>query len=279
MLYPLTPANAALVRPLFAADVHLAVAAALAGTVPAEIYADDPLQPRAAAVILPSQRVYLAGSPESEAFAAAFGALLRQRYLPLAVGGPIHCAITYFPGLWAERLPAILGDVWGARFEREYYRRPLNTAVPTAPLARDVTLRPLDEVLLADTTLLNHAVLLADLLASGPSVPHFLAHRFGYCLLRGRELAAWCLSEYNTADRCELVVQTMPAFRRRGFARVLALATLRHAQSVGMTFAGWHCWQSDATAIDLAVKLDFHRERRYPVWYCRFGEPGNAWRL
>jgi hypothetical protein len=277
MLYPLTPANAAFVRPLFP-NVHLAVAAALVGTVPAEIYVDDPLQPRAATVILPSRRVYLAGTPENEAFAAAFGALLRQRYLSLAASGPVHCAITFFPGFWSGHLPAILSDIPGARFEREYYACQLRSPVPSSPIAQDVMLRLLDEALLVDTTLANYAVLMADLLGAGPSVSHFLARRFGYCLLRGRELAAWCLSEYNTADRCELSVQTMPLFRHRGFARVLGLATLRHAQSVGMTSVGWHCWQSDATAISLALKLGFYREQNYPVWYCRFGDPVNAWR-
>ncbi len=274
MLYPLSPEVAASVRVLLPTDVHLAAAAALSGQAPAEIYADDPLHPRAAAVILPNRRVYLAGSPEAVGFATAFAALLRERYLPLAVtAGPVPCVIAYTPASWEERLPDLFADISATRLEREYFRLQLRAPVAEPVIPGDLALRRVDETLVADMSLANHAALIAEVLSEAPSVPAFLAHKFGYCLLRGNALLAWCLSEYNCADRCELGIETLPAFRRQGYARAVALAAIHHAQSVGITAIGWHCWQTNVASIGLARKLGFEHVLRYPVWFCRFGEP------
>ena len=60
MIYKLVPHEYVNVRPLFGPlDYHLAVDAIIAGDVPAQVYADDPLQPRVSLLLTlePTSRV------------------------------------------------------------------------------------------------------------------------------------------------------------------------------------------------------------------------------
>ncbi len=73
--------------------------------------------------------------------------------------------------------------------------------------------------------------------------------------------------------RCELGIETLPAVQRRGLATVTALATIAHAQSVGIAEIGWHCWKRNMPSSGLARKLGFEHVADYPVWLCRFEPP------
>ncbi|WIG58059.1 MAG: hypothetical protein OJF49_000804 [Ktedonobacterales bacterium] len=273
MLHQLSPANVHLARPVFGADSHLAVTAALAGEAPAELFVDDPLAPQAGVLILWNHRIYLAGMPTSAAFSQAFAALLRERYLPLASETePFACVITYTPSAWEEQLPHLFADVASQRAERQYYRLRLREPVQPPTLPEGFVLRKVDAALVAESTLGNHQYLVAEMQSEAPSVAAFLERKFGYCLQYGQELVGWCLSEYNHADRCELGIETHPAFQRRGLATATALATIGYAQSQGITEVGWHCWAKNIASSGLAQKLGFEKVEDYPVWYCRFGE-------
>ncbi len=275
MLHQLPPDAFARAVALFGDEQdHLAVVSALAGQSPAEVYVDDLQHPRAGLVTLWNDRLFLAGPPGDGPFARAVAALLRGRYTPpTAVGEPCDCTIAYTPAGWEMYLPSLFGDIASFRAEREYYRLRLTAPVVTPPLPPDFRLRRVDATLVADTSLGNHQLLLAETQSEAPSVADFLQHRFGYCIQHGEDLVAWCLSEYNHADRCELGIETRPPHQRRGLALAVAQATMAHAQRVGITQVGWHCWQRNLASSALARKLGFEKVRDYPVWYCRFGQP------
>ena len=81
MIAPLALQDYPHVHPLFhALDDHLAVAAILAGDVPAHVYADDPLCPQVA-LLMPwnPQRLYLAGTTENAAFNRAAAEVVAAR--------------------------------------------------------------------------------------------------------------------------------------------------------------------------------------------------------
>lgn len=278
MLHQLPPEAFARAQALFGDDQdHLAVVSALAGESPAEVYVDDPRYPRAALVVLWNGRLFLAGTPGDGPFAHAAAAFLRDRFTPLTAGGePCDRTIAYTPARWEAHLPALFGDIPSFRAERAYYRLRLTAPVVTPTLPPDFRLRPVDAALVADTSLGNHQLLLAETQSEAPSVDDFLQQRFGYCIQHGEDLVAWCLSEYNHGDRCELGIETLAPHQRRGLALAVAQATIAHAQRVGMSEVGWHCWQQNLASSALARKLGFEKVRDYPVWYCRFGQPPTA---
>ena len=277
MLYQLFSDTFHLAQPIFGRENHLAVRVALAGEAPAELYVDDPLAPRAAILILWNNRVFLAGTPTNPAFSQAFATLLHERYTPRATDTEsFDCTITYTPGSCEDSLPALFADSDAFRAERQYFRLRLHAPLAPPALPDGFLLRKIDEVLVAETTLKHHHSLVAEIHSEAPSVAYFLQRRFGYGLQYGQELVGWCLSEYNHADQCELGIETLPGFQRRGLATATALATIAHAQSQGITSIGWHCWKKNIASSNLALKLDFEKVEDYPVWYCRFGKPPSA---
>jgi RimJ/RimL family protein N-acetyltransferase len=156
------------------------------------------------------------------------------------------------------------------RAERQYYRLRAHHPVSRPALPDGFRLRQIDEAFVAETALINHQQVLAEMCSEAPSAADFLQRRFGYCLQYGQELVGWCLSEYNRAERCELGIETVPAFQRRGLATATALATITHAQSQGIPSIGWHCWKGNIPSANLALKLGFEKVEDYPVWHCRF---------
>ncbi len=258
---------------VFDTESHLAIASALAGATPAEVYVDDPLVPHAALLIVLNKRIFLAGTPHDATFTQGLAALLQQRYAtPAPHDEPAERTIAYTSQAWEAVLPALFAHIESRRMERLFYRRRLDAPIAHPIQPDGFTLRQIDARLVAESALVNHPALLAEMCSEAPSVEDFLQSRFGYCLQYDHELAAWCLSEYNHGDRCELGIETLPPFRRRGLALVTASATLAHAQAHGITTIGWHCWKHNIPSSALAQKLGFELVEEYPVWYCRFAQ-------
>jgi RimJ/RimL family protein N-acetyltransferase len=254
----------ALARPM---GHHLVVEAMLAGDIPCEVYVDDPQQPAGALLLRPrSHRVYLVGRrDESEAHAVA--QVLATRY-----GGdsssslPTEFVAYYDPIGWKEPIVVPVPGIQAARVERHYYR--LRQLLPRwqTLIPDGFRVRRIDERLLAET-LLHSDHLLAEIHSESHSVDDFLRSRFGFCVQNGDTLVGWCLSEYNRPGRCELGIEVLERYQRRGLGTVVASATVEHALSRGIASIGWHCWATNAGSIGTALKVGFERVLVYPVWY------------
>lgn len=275
MLHQLSVERGDLARPLFAGlESHLAVAAAFAGETPAELFVDDVHAPRVGILLLQTRPIFVAGAPRDEAFPRAIAALLRERFAALTRDA--GRVITYTPPSWEEHFATLFAESETARAERQYYRLQLRQPTPLPTPPEEFVLQKVDEALVAETSLANHQQLIAEMQSEAPSVAAFLRRQFGYCLQAGGELVGWCLSEYAHGDRCELGIETLRAFRRRGLATATALATLSHAHSAGIGTVGWHCWKENVASSALARTLGFELVEDYPVWRCRFGTRDGA---
>jgi RimJ/RimL family protein N-acetyltransferase len=100
-----------------------------------------------------------------------------------------------------------------------------------------------------------------------PTVQDFLAKSFGVCLSRGDEIVGWCLSEYNCADRCEVGIEIVEPYQRRGLGTLLSLALVEMALSRSVTRIGWHCWASNTPSDATALKAGFELVEDYPAHY------------
>jgi GNAT superfamily N-acetyltransferase len=270
MLYQLALESFHLAQPLFAAETRLAVTAALAGESPAELYVDDPAMPQAAILILWNQRIYLVGTPGNATFSQDFASLLHDRYMPQGKERrPFGFAIDFTPAVWEDDLAARFPDMESLRAEHQYYSIHLDTPILPPSLPEDFILRKVDEALLAQSSLGNYQSLVEEIHSESPSVEDFLQHKFGYCVQCGQDLVGWCLSEYNHGNQCELGIETLEGFQRRGLATATAQATMAYAQSVGMSKIGWHCWKANIPSSSLARKLGFEHVEDHPMWHYR----------
>jgi RimJ/RimL family protein N-acetyltransferase len=103
------------------------------------------------------------------------------------------------------------------------------------------------------------------------SVDDFLVHSFGICPIHeSGALAGWCLSEYNTGDRCEVGIASLPPYQRLGLATAVGSAFVELAASRGIARIGWHCYAGNAASAATALSIGFEKIEDYPAlvaWY------------
>jgi RimJ/RimL family protein N-acetyltransferase len=262
--------------PIFKEIEHnLTVSAVIAGTTAGEIYVDDASAPTAA-ITWVKHRIYLAGSSGNAAFNAALSELFTERIAPQAIeAGSVEFVLYYAPEEWDDQVDAIFKDRFPIKDQRLYFtlkelKHDWRTLLPP-----DRTLRRVDHALLEQTHLKNLASLIEEIHSERHSLQDFFTHGFGFCLLRGDEIVSWCLSEYNTGQRCEVGIETQPGYHRRGYGTLVASALVEHALASGITEVGWHCWATNEASIALAQKVGFERALEYPVHFAWFDEADN----
>ena len=242
---------------------NLAVDSIIEGTIPSAIYVDDPARPRAA-ITWNGARVFLSGDPDDSAFDEGLRDLFDQTLFPgiQATGGDV-VVLYYAPDAWESRMDFLLDGRPAHRYLRHFY----TTAElkQRFSLPEGFELRPVDRILFDQTHLKNIDSLIEEMRSERPSVDAFLAHSFGFCALCGDELAGWCLSEYNSADRCEIGIETLEKYQRRGIGAATASALIEKATSQEMTI-GWHSYADNLPSVALAQKLGFDKATEYSVY-------------
>jgi RimJ/RimL family protein N-acetyltransferase len=98
------------------------------------------------------------------------------------------------------------------------------------------------------------------------SVEEFLGKSFGFAAVQRGAFACWCMSEYNLGNRCEVGIETVKEYRRRGLAVLVAGAMFSHAASVGVRRIGWHCWSDNAGSVATAESLGLRYVAEFPAF-------------
>lgn len=267
MLYELQPADYYKVSDLFAPlDHHLAITSILLGKSPARVYADHPGTPTAAFTAF-RRRMYLAGSPPSPALIEGLGSLLEVKILPQAKAEGMDPLLLFVDQeAWESQLDAILPGGAPLRGERMYFECSELKGSPQAHLPEGFSLQLLEPALLQRKDLKNLEALKEELVSERTSIEEFFEKSFGFVALYEDELAAWCLSEYNSAGRCEVGVATVEAYQQRGLGTAVTLALVEHALANGLGRIGWHCWKGNEASVALAKRAGFRHVRDYPAY-------------
>jgi RimJ/RimL family protein N-acetyltransferase len=265
------------VLPLFAGlDIHLAPLAVLSGAAEGLVWTDDPARPRAALVHTGS-RYYLAGDPLSPDFNAGLRRLFADTLYPQALADGKEAFVLYYGPGWEGPVTAeILAGKDPIQDGRQVYE--LDGAALQEALHPDwqaqipdgFTLRRVDAALLEEAHLMNLDEIVEEILSEGTTVEAYLQDRFGFCLVKNHEVAAWCFSEYNWKDRCEIGIATVEEYRRQGLAVAVGRALIEHARSQGIARIGWHCWTSNTPSIATALKLGFRKVQEFPVYFAYY---------
>lgn len=241
-----------LVQPLLAAfDAHVIVAAALEGTSPAGVFVDDLAAPDVV-FLATAEGHFLAGRPGSTAFVDGVHQIVAERVWR-KYGG-----ITLFTAGddWAAVLPNLLGREPIVAERLIYVFDQACVEYPVA-LPDGYVLRSVAAVLNECRALRNLDVLHAWIASDWNSTAEFLTSGFGCCVVHGDAIASWSLSDCVSGTRCEIGIETDPAYRRHGLATIAASAAVAQALERGHGCVGWHCWAGNAGSRRVAERVGF----------------------
>jgi RimJ/RimL family protein N-acetyltransferase len=223
--------------------IHLAVESILSGATKAPMFVDDVDAP-GATMTWTGHRLYLAGDVAGAGFGGALAGFASSR-------GQFVAYSTRDDLEGAERL---LSRYKVEKRGRRYYE--------CDPSARGWAGEPPEGYAVGRITseLLGRGLghtdwVREEMCSERASVEEFLEKSFGFAALHGGGFAAWCMSEYNLGDRCEVGIETVREHRRRGLAVLVAGAMFRWAASVGVRRVGWHCWADNEGSVATAERL------------------------
>ncbi|MBX3059318.1 MAG: GNAT family N-acetyltransferase [Anaerolineae bacterium] len=258
-MFPLPLHQLEITRPLLAplADHLLVIPSILAGLTPATVYVDDMAEPHTAVTWFHG-RVMIAGQVDAQRLTAV-SHLLHTVYQREAQANHQDVFVILGTPEWQAAAADLLPELKVITGARCYYRldarnREWVTAVPDG-----LQLRRVDATLLADATLQNLDWVTEEMVSERPSVADFLDKSFGYCLVHQNQIVAWCMSEYNTGNRCELGIATAEGWQRQGLAKVTATAVIAEALQRGIYDIGWICWANNLPSVYTAEALGFSR--------------------
>jgi RimJ/RimL family protein N-acetyltransferase len=118
-------------------------------------------------------------------------------------------------------------------------------------------------------------------LGSWRSAAAFLRDEIGFCLIHRDQLVSWCASEYTSepvpgqGKACNLGIYTVEAHRRRGFATLVASATVKSCLARGIERIGWQCWARNVASAATAERVGFELVADHPVYNGCFNQFDN----
>ena len=98
----------------------------------------------------------------------------------------------------------------------------------------------------------------------------FVKKGVGYCLIKEKTIASWCLSVYVSDTNHEFGVATVPEYRRQGLATLVASACVEHCEENKFT-PHWHCWNDNLGSIMVAQKIGFKSPKTYYAYKFQLG--------
>jgi GNAT superfamily N-acetyltransferase len=272
MFHKIDPPNYTLVQPLLdeMLDIHLSILSLLERLSPGAIFVDDLDDPNSV-FGYSMRRFFLAGSPKNDEFNQGVKDFFNDTLYPNATELKMPYYAVHFSTLdWDDVIPEILAGTNPVKEGRHYYN--LKTSQLKlgwrSLIPKGYSLQAVDRSLIEQTHLQNLAALKDEMQSERRSVEDFLDNSFGFCLVReGAEIVAWCMSEYNCAGRCEVGIETLEDYQRRGFATITASAVVDHALSEGISEVGWHCYASNQPSIATALKVGFEKVCEYTEYW------------
>ena len=272
MFYKLDPSNYDIVQPILTdmLDIHLSIVSLLEALSPGAIFVDDLNEPESV-FGYSMRRFFLAGSPNNEGFNQEVKGFFNDTLYPNAAEMNIpHFALHFSPLDWDDVIPKILECTYAIKEGRHYYNirtSQLNQGWRSL-IPQGFSLKMVDRSLLEQTHLQNLDALKDEMQSERASLEDFFQNSFGFCLVHeDEEIVAWCMSEYNCADRCEIGIETQEDYQRRGFATVTASAVIEHGFSTGLSEVGWHCYASNQASIATALKVGFNKTCEFTEYW------------
>lgn len=248
---------------------HLLIGAFFEDRLPAaKLVVDHPDAPRAAFLRYNSRMIF-AGDPFLKAFNASLRRSLTEDIIPTMLAEGNDAALLVFGAGWPATLETIFAGFELLKGQRLYFENNPQAVETEIGLPPGFTLRQVDQALL-ESGLNGLDALREEMCSERASAEDFLEKSFGLCPVYENELAGWCLSEYNTGERCEIGIATLEPFQRRGVAASLTRAFLAEARRRGYARVGWDCWERNTASVASAKRAGLLLVEAYPALVALF---------
>ncbi len=257
-------------RPLFEPlHYQLVVESMLDGTNPGWLYVDDEMAPTCGWMVN-SEGFFLAGEPTNKQFNTWlkkwFEDYLRhgnadwESEAVLLFDISSDDWISSFPDIFSLRPPLEVNRLHYLCREVRVDWRPL--------LPEGFSVHQLDEHILEDDALEIPDHLRLWVKMNWGTKESYLKHGFGTCIVHESSIVSYSLADCVHGDECEIGIQTLERFRRRGLATVTAAANIDLAFDRGFEVVGWHTHDYNEASQKTAEKVGFELERRYLQYEC-----------
>jgi GNAT superfamily N-acetyltransferase len=260
----LFPPELQLARPLFSEleRSHALVAAFFEGCASARLFADHAGAPRSA-ILVCNSRVLCAGDASQTDFLGEMTRIFLDELIPAHRARENDAYLVYAVGDgWSTALNHLFGNHQLYHGTRQYYEVSAFDPKPDLQLPDGFSMHLITpEFLSSDISGLD--AVREEMCSERASVDDFLARSFGLCPVHSKEVAGWCMSEYNVGDRCEIGIATTEKHQRKGLATLTTRAFLAEAQRLGYTCVGWDCWERNIASVATARKAGFTLVKEY----------------
>jgi GNAT superfamily N-acetyltransferase len=277
VIYQLEPRDYEKVRPLYAAwRPYLVIFAVIEGRCPGHIYVDDRENPRTALLWDHAEgELYLAGEGRDAALGRPLNDCIRHRIRPHAGAHlPDLSEYTLYcdPAAWGNQIDVVLEGLTPMAHRRRLYTLEELRVDWRSQVPEGYRMVRIDEAIFCQEDLKGMDTMKEWVLGDWRSAADFAEQELGFCLTHGEELVSWCASEYTCeptpgkGKMCHVGIYTCEAYRRRGFATLVASATVERCLAGGVERVGWHCWEANAASAATAQKVGFALARDLPVY-------------
>jgi GNAT superfamily N-acetyltransferase len=245
---------------------NLVVDSVIAGHTPGWVYVDDVSAPQSAWMWNRMGTMLLTGNPHNRAFNRALSAILGEEVAPDARRRRIpSLTLHYASDAWKSAADLLLPGARPKRMWRRFYAFDHLRVDWRDELPSNCVIRRIDRQLLQEDRPENVDHVVGWVLSFWRSIEDFVETGFGFGLIEGEAMASWCLTVYATGCDFELGLATVPECRSRGFATLVAAASLEHSVAQGFT-PHWHCDEHNVASIRVAEKVGFSDPTRYEVY-------------
>lgn len=262
----LSPNEAQVARAIFAPlEHHTMVYAFFENNLEAKLFVDNASQPTAG-MIAYKNRYAFGGDPNQNAFNAGILQHFAETELAPRKGRAFLASFT--SDAWIQTLQTLFQDDEVIIDSRLYLQITPEQNTPPA-LPDGFSLHAVTPEFLS-SGIGGMDLLVEEIHSERTSPEDFFAKGFGICPVYENQIAGWCLSEYNTNDRCEVGIATLEPHQRKGIATTLTKIFLNEAAQRGIHHVGWKCWEQNQASVATAYKAGFslvHREQAVVVIY------------
>jgi RimJ/RimL family protein N-acetyltransferase len=273
-MYELEPREYEKVRPLYANwHLYLVIFAVIDGKCPGSVYVDDQENPRTALLWDHAEgELYLAGKTRDASLGRALNDCIRHRIRPYAEAHLPHLSEYTLYCDPEIKIDVVLDGLNPMQHRRKLYALKELQVDWRSQVPDGYQMVRIDEPLFARRDLKDIDTMNEWVLGDWRSAADFADREIGFCLIHDGELVSWCASEYTAepvhgaGKTCHVGIYTCESYRRRGFATLVASATVESLLAKGIEHIGWHCWEANVASAATAQKVGFELARDQPVY-------------
>lgn len=250
---------------------NLVVDSIIDGTTPARVFVDQKPKPRSGLMWNKQDALLLAGYAGNEDFNLSLEEILIQKIIPDARKRYIPEMSFYCEAsTWESRLGTILKGRSVNKASRRFYQYDKLKFDWRRQIPFGYEIRLFDASLLESNEFENVDQLIGWVRSFWHSNQDFLKKGIGYCLIKEKTIASWCLSVFVSEANYEFGVATVPEYRRQGLATLVASACVEHCEENEFT-PHWHCWNDNIGSIMVAEKIGFGKPKTYYAYKFQLG--------